>query len=66
MINVLGMGTGIVIRDSVLRSGERSSVQDPLIRYSREVGWTYLPPDEAMRLRGGKIGVEPQSVTLGR
>ncbi|HEX2094909.1 MAG TPA: HsdR family type I site-specific deoxyribonuclease [Longimicrobiaceae bacterium] len=35
---------------------ERDSVQDPLIRYAREVGWTYLPPSEALRLRRGETG----------
>jgi len=33
--------------------GERSAVQNPLIRYAREVGWTYLPPEEALRQRPG-------------
>jgi len=32
---------------------ERSSVQNPLIRYAVEAGWDYLPPDEALRLRRG-------------
>jgi type I restriction enzyme R subunit len=35
-----------------LRS-ERRTVQNPLIRYAMEVGWTYLPPEEAERLRRG-------------
>jgi len=33
---------------------ERSTVQNPIIRYAQEVGWEYLPPDEALRLRGGE------------
>lgn len=33
--------------------GERAAVQNPFIRYAVEAGWTYLPPDEALRLRGG-------------
>ena len=33
--------------------GERSAVQNPFIRYAVEAGWTYLSPDEALRLRGG-------------
>lgn len=37
-------------------SSERSSVQDPLIRYAAEIGWTYLPPSEALSLRGGENG----------
>jgi type I restriction enzyme R subunit len=31
---------------------ERSTVQN-LIRYAQEVGWTYLPPEDALRLRHG-------------
>lgn len=37
-------------------SSERHTVQNPLIRYATEAGWTYLPPEEALRLRGG-LGV---------
>lgn len=37
--------------------GERRAVQDPLLRYAEEAGWTYLSPDEALRLRGGKTGL---------
>jgi len=33
---------------------ERRAVQNPFIRYAEEAGWTYLPPEEALRLRGGK------------
>jgi type I restriction enzyme, R subunit len=36
-----------------LRS-ERNIVQKPLIRYAAEVGWTYLSPDDALRLRRGE------------
>src|SRR5437588_11106761 len=32
---------------------ERGAVQNPFIRYAVEAGWTYLPPDEALRLRPG-------------
>ena len=34
-------------------ASERHTVQNPLIRYAEEAGWTYLPPDEALRLRHG-------------
>ncbi|NLV44623.1 MAG: HsdR family type I site-specific deoxyribonuclease [Candidatus Hydrogenedentes bacterium] len=34
---------------------EQSSVQRPFLRYAVEAGWTYLPPDEALRLRHGGI-----------
>lgn len=36
-----------------LRS-ERHVVQKPLVRYATEVGWTYLSPDDALRLRHGE------------
>ena len=35
-------------------SSERHTVQNPLIHYAIEAGWDYLPPDEALRLRGGE------------
>jgi type I restriction enzyme R subunit len=35
-------------------SNERAIVQNPLIRYAIEAGWTHLPPDEALRLRRGE------------
>lgn len=35
---------------------ERFGVQDPLIRYAVEVGWTYLPRDDAVTERGGESG----------
>jgi len=36
---------------------ERRAVQDPLIRYAVEAGWTYLLPEEALRLRRGESGI---------
>jgi len=36
---------------------ERSAVKSPLIRYAVEVGWTYLSPEEALRLRRGESGI---------
>jgi type I restriction enzyme R subunit len=36
---------------------ERSAVQNPLLRYAGEAGWTYLSPEETLRLRGGKTGI---------
>jgi type I restriction enzyme, R subunit len=35
---------------------ERTAVQNPLIRYAVEAGWTYLWPEEALRLRRGESG----------
>ncbi len=37
-------------------SSERRTVQNPLIRYATEVGWTFVDRDEALRLRRGKAG----------
>jgi type I restriction enzyme R subunit len=31
---------------------ERSSVQKPLLRYAGQIGWNYVAPPEALRLRG--------------
>ena len=36
---------------------ERSSVQNPLIQYAREIGWDYISSEEAERLRGGRTGL---------
>lgn len=34
-------------------ASERHTVQLSLIRYAIAAGWSYVPPDEALRLRGG-------------
>jgi len=34
-------------------ASERRVVQNRLIRYDEEAGWTYLPPEDALRLRHG-------------
>jgi type I restriction enzyme, R subunit len=31
-------------------------VQAPMVRYATDVGWDYLPPDDAVRLRHGETG----------
>jgi type I restriction enzyme R subunit len=36
---------------------ERSAVQNPMLKYAQEIGWEYVPPDEALRLRGGESGM---------
>ena len=36
---------------------ERSSVQNPIIEYSTQIGWNYLSPDDALRMRGGETGL---------
>ena len=30
---------------------ERSSVQNPMLRYAEQIGWRYVSPPEALRLR---------------
>jgi type I restriction enzyme R subunit len=35
-------------------SSERAVVQRPLVRYATEAGWTYIDPEEALRLRHGE------------
>ncbi len=32
---------------------ERAAVQNPMLKYAQQIGWDYLSPEEAMRLRGG-------------
>jgi len=36
---------------------EKSSVQNTLIQYATEIGWEYIAPEEATRLRGGRSGL---------
>lgn len=36
---------------------ERTTVQNPLIQYAVEVGWSHLSPDEALTLRRGSGGM---------
>lgn len=36
---------------------ERSAVQNPMLRYANEIGWTYLTRDEALAQRGGDTGL---------
>ena len=36
---------------------ERGSVQNTLIKYACEVGWTYISPENAERFRGGRTGL---------
>ena len=33
---------------------ERRSVQNPIIKYATEVGWTYVTEEEALQMRGGE------------
>lgn len=45
---------------------ERREVQDPLIRYAVEIGWTYVPADEALTRRGGETGLFFGEVLAGQ
>jgi len=38
-------------------TSESAVVQDPLIGYASEIGWTHLSPEEALTLRRGSSGV---------
>jgi len=39
-----------------LIGNERSAVQNPIIKYAQEVGWTYIDRNESLRIRGGESG----------
>jgi type I restriction enzyme R subunit len=41
----------------VVLGGERSAVQNPLLRYAEEAGWERISPEEVLRLRGGKTRI---------
>jgi len=45
---------------------ERHLVQNPLIHYAVEAGWTYLLREEAMRLRRGEQGIVLHEVLAGQ
>ncbi|MDI3538253.1 MAG: type restriction enzyme subunit [Bacillota bacterium] len=45
---------------------ERPAVQNPLILYAVEAGWTYLPPEDALRLRRGEFGIVLHEVLAGQ
>lgn len=36
---------------------ERSSVQNPMLRYAQQIGWKYINPSEAIKFRGGNAGM---------
>jgi type I restriction enzyme R subunit len=47
-------------------ASERGVVQTPLIAYAQEVGWTYIPPEEALRLRRGETGIPLHDVLVAQ
>lgn len=36
---------------------ERSSVQNPMLRYAEQIGWQYINPPEALSQRGDETGL---------
>src|SRR5215217_2088371 len=46
--------------------GERTAVQNPLLRYAEEAGWERISPEEALRLRGGRTGILLHEVLVGQ
>jgi type I restriction enzyme R subunit len=36
---------------------ERSAVQQPMLDYAQDIGWQYVKPENALRLRGGDTGL---------
>lgn len=45
---------------------ELGAVQNPLIQYAAQVGWTYLAPEDALTQRGGEDGLLLQAVFLSQ
>jgi len=39
---------------SLSLSSEAQTVQKPILQYAQEIGWIYLSPDEALRMRRGQ------------
>jgi len=46
--------------------GERAAVQNPFLCYAVEAGWTYLPPEEALRLRRGQDGLTLHEIAVAQ
>lgn len=44
--------------------GEKGLVQNPLIKYATDIGWTYVSPAEAVALRGGETGIVFKEVCI--
>jgi type I restriction enzyme R subunit len=36
---------------------ERSAVQNPMLQYAQEIGWDYVEPGQALKLRGSEAGL---------
>ena len=51
------------MRSSANRPTEHKTVQARILAYAQEIGWTYVPRDEAERRRGfDPAGVTPEEV----
>ena len=37
---------------------ERTEVQNPLLRYAAQIGWTFVAQDDALTRRGGETSLE--------
>ncbi len=44
-------------RENDTLGGEKTSVQDPMVKYAVGAGWEYISPEESTRLRGGQTGI---------
>jgi len=45
---------------------ERSTVQETMLKYAWEMGWEYLVPEEALRLRRGDTGLLLQDIFISQ
>lgn len=45
---------------------ERSSVQNPMLRYVDQIGWHYVSPKDALLLRGGEAGLYFSDILLAQ
>ena len=42
---------------TTLNITEATTVQFPMVRHAAEIGWTPLSPQDALRKRGGEVGL---------
>ena len=49
------MSLELILTGGGVCGSEAGAVQRPFIRNAGEAGWTYLTPDEALRLRSGGV-----------
>ena len=51
---------------TTLNITEAGSVQFPMVRHAAEIGWTPIPPQDALRQRGGEAGMLFRTELEGR